>query len=161
MRGGQVADHGRFDVEAAREVTLGQVFAAGEDGAVAARLRDRRLMAIDRALIDDRAEPVGPDERIADGDLLGLLDQQADELVVDRALDIHARVRRALLATEPKGAAHDPLGRFLEVGLARDDGRVLAAHLDDAGRGQVFENAWKSRIPTSYEPVKTMPSMPG
>ena len=23
------------------------------------------------------------------------------------------------------------------------------------------ENEWNSRIPTSYEPVKTMPSMPG
>ncbi len=29
------------------------------------------------------------------------------------------------------------------------------------GRGQVVENDLKSRIPTSYEPVKTMPSMPG
>jgi hypothetical protein len=29
------------------------------------------------------------------------------------------------------------------------------------GRGHAFENEWKSLIPTSYEPVKTMPSMPG
>ncbi len=29
------------------------------------------------------------------------------------------------------------------------------------GRGQSFENEWNSFIPTSYEPVKTMPSMPG
>ena len=29
------------------------------------------------------------------------------------------------------------------------------------GRGHVRLNVWNSRIPTSYEPVKTMPSMPG
>ncbi len=29
------------------------------------------------------------------------------------------------------------------------------------GRGQSRLNEWKSRIPTSYEPVNTMPSMPG
>ena len=29
------------------------------------------------------------------------------------------------------------------------------------GRGHAFENEWNSRIPTSYEPVNTMPSMPG
>ena len=29
------------------------------------------------------------------------------------------------------------------------------------GRGHVRQNEWNSRIPTSYEPVKTMPSMPG
>ena len=63
---------------------------------------------------------------------LGLLDEQPDELVVDRPLDVDPRVRRALLAAEPEGAAHDPLGRLVEVGVARHDGRVLAAHLDDA-----------------------------
>ena len=29
------------------------------------------------------------------------------------------------------------------------------------GRGQVRLKEWNRRIPTSYEPVKTMPSMPG
>ena len=29
------------------------------------------------------------------------------------------------------------------------------------GRGQAFENERNNRIPTSYEPVNTMPSMPG
>ena len=29
------------------------------------------------------------------------------------------------------------------------------------GRGHAFENPWNSFIPTSYEPVKTIPSMPG
>ena len=61
MRGRQATDDGRFDIEAAREIAVGQVLAAGEDGAVAARLGDRRLMAVDRALVDDRTQPVGPD----------------------------------------------------------------------------------------------------
>ena len=132
VRRRQPADDRRLDVEAARQVAVGEVLAAGEDRPVAARLGDRRLVAVDGPLVDDRAQPVGPDERVADGDLLGLLDEQPDELVVDRPLDVDPRVGRALLAAEPEGAAHDPLGRLVEVGVAGDDGRVLAAHLDDA-----------------------------
>ena len=51
--------------------------------------------------------------------------------VVDRALDVDAAVGRALLATEAECAAHDALGRLVEVRALADDGRVLAAHLDD------------------------------
>ena len=101
-------------------------------GPVATRVGDRGLVPVDGSLVDDRAEPVRPDQRVADRDRLGLLDQQADQLVVDRPLDVDARVGRALLPAEPERRAHDPLGRLLEVGRARDDGRVLAAHLDDA-----------------------------
>ena len=100
--------------------------------AVAARLAHRLLVPVDRPLVDDRAEPVLADERVADDDRLGLLDQQPHELVVDRPLDVDPRVGRALLAAEPERGAHDPLGRLVEVGRARHDGRVLAAHLDDA-----------------------------
>ena len=129
---------------------------------VATRLGDRRLVPVDGALVDDRAEPVLADERVADRDRLGLLDEQPDELVVDRPLDVDPRVRRALLAAEAEGAAHDPLGRLLEVGVARDDrpGSCRPSRRCTAA-ASVVENVWKSRIPTSYEPVKTMPSMPG
>ena len=58
MRRGQVADDRRLDVEAAREVAVGEVLAAGEDLAVAAGLGDRLLVPVDGLLVDDRAEPV-------------------------------------------------------------------------------------------------------
>ncbi len=73
-----------------------------------------------------------PRQRVADRELLGLLDQQPDELVVDGLLDVDPAVGRALLPAEPEGRPHDPLGRLLEVRRAQDDRRVLAAHLDDA-----------------------------
>src|SRR5207244_4309782 len=38
---------------------------------------------------------------------------------------------RAFLAGSAECRAHDPFGRFVEVGLARHDGGILAAHLDD------------------------------
>ena len=45
MRCRQIADDGRFDIEAAREVAVGQVLTTGEDRPVAAGLRDRGVMA--------------------------------------------------------------------------------------------------------------------
>ena len=75
-------------------------------------------MAVDRLLVHDRPEPVLAEERVTDGDRLGLLDQQLDQVVVDGLLDVDPAVCRALLATEAEGAPDDPLGRFLEVGLA-------------------------------------------
>src|SRR5262245_41034923 len=98
MRGRQAADDGRLDV-----VTAGQVLATGEHRPIAPRLADRGLVPVDSTLVDDRAEPVGPHERVAEGDLLGLPDEPADQLVVDRPLDVDARVGRALLAAEAEG----------------------------------------------------------
>ena len=102
---GEAADDRRLDVEPAREVAVGEVLAADEDRAVAARLGDRLLVPVDGLLVDDRAEPVLALDRVADRDLLGLLDEHPDELVVDRLLDVDPRVRRALLPAEPEGAS--------------------------------------------------------
>ena len=88
MVGRQATDHSRLDVEATGQVAVVQALPADQHLAVAARLAHRLLMAIDSSLIDDRAEPVLADHRIADHDRLRLLDQQADELVVDRSLDV-------------------------------------------------------------------------
>src|SRR5450759_1580321 len=132
VRHGQLHD-GRLDIEAVPQRALREVLTADVDAAVPACLGHGLLVALDGVRIDQRAEPVFPDQRITDRDLLGLLDQQADQLVPDRPLHVDATVRGALLAAEPEGRAHDPLGRLLEVGPGRDDGRVLAAHLHDAG----------------------------
>src|SRR3954452_19790421 len=132
VRGRQPADDGRLDVVAAREIAVREVLAAGEHGSVAPRLGDGRLVTVDGALVDDRPQPVRPDERVAELDLLRLLDEQPDELVMDGPLDVDPGVGRALLPAEPEGAAHDALGRLVEVRVPGDDGRVLAAHLDDA-----------------------------
>ena len=133
MVGRQVADHGRLDVEAASQVAVGETLAAGEDAAVTARLGHGLLVAVHGRLVGQGSQPVVAQQRVADGDALGLLDQQAHQLVVDRALDVDAAVGRALLAAEAEGRAHDALGGLVEVGAGHDDGRVLAAHLHDAG----------------------------
>src|SRR4029450_3168271 len=137
MVGGQVADDGRLDVVAALHAVVAESLAADEHPPIAARLADRGLMSVDRLLVDDRAQPVLAKQRVANRDRLGLLDEQLDQLVVDWLLDVDPRVRRALLAAETEGAAEDALGGLLEVRRARDDGRVLAAHLDDRRLGEL------------------------
>ncbi len=59
VRGGQTDDR-RLHVEPALHAVIGQPLATDEDGAVAARLGDRGLVPIDGLLVDDRAQPVGP-----------------------------------------------------------------------------------------------------
>ncbi len=140
MRARQVADNRGLDVETTLHAGVSQPLATNEHRAVAPCFGDGRLMPVDGPLVDDRSHPVRAEERVADRDCLGLLHEPTHELVVDRALDVDPRVGRALLATEAEGAAHDPLGRLVEVRLARHDRGVLATHLDDAwprpGRGE-------------------------
>ena len=88
---------------------------------------------VDGCLVGERAQPVGAPQRVADGDGLRLLDQPAHQLVVDGALHVDPAVGGALLAAETEGGAHDALGRLVQVRRGHDDGRVLAAHLHDAG----------------------------
>src|SRR5438045_616204 len=114
----QIADDGRLDVEAAIHPPIGQPLAADEDPPVVPRLRDGGLVTVDGTLVDDWAEPVLAEERIADRDRLRLLDEQPDELVVDGLLDVDTAVGRAFLAAKAEGRAHDPLGGLLEVRLA-------------------------------------------
>ena len=103
----------------------------------------------------------GRGQRVADGDLLGLLDQQPDQLVVDRPLDVDPAVGRALLAAEAERRAHDPSAASSRSADREHDRRVLAAHLDDARPREPVEKLRNSSKPTSYEPVNTIPSMPG
>ena len=103
--GRQGAHDRRLHVEPAGQVAIAEALAADEHRPVAARLGDSRLVPVDGALVDDRAEPVRPDERVADDDRLGLLDELAHELVMDRPLDIDPRIGRALLPAEPEGAS--------------------------------------------------------
>ena len=51
-----------------------------------------------------------------------------------RTFDVDARAGRAL-SRQPKGRAHRSPGRALQVGVAADDGGVLAAHSTMQGRG--------------------------
>src|SRR5207245_8180962 len=100
---GEVADDRWLDVVAALETTVGEALPADEDAAIAPSLAHRLAISVDGTLVDDRAEPVLALERIADRDLLGLLDEQLKELVMDRALDVAPAVGGALLPAEPKG----------------------------------------------------------
>ena len=83
-------------------------------------------------------------------ELLGLLDQQPDQLVVDRPLDVDAAVRRALLAAEAEGASgRSPRppppgrpGRSRWPGSCRPSPRCTAA-------GSPSRRAGRARSPTS------------
>ena len=161
MVGRQPAHDRRLDIEAACQVTIGEPLPADQHLAVATCLADRLLMPVDGALVDDRTEPVLANDRVAEDDLLGLLDEQPHELVVDRPLDVHARVGRALLAAEPERGSHDP-----SAASSRSAERVtMAGFLPPIstmhGRGHVLLKEWNSCMPTAYDPVKTMPSTPG
>ena len=46
-------------------------------------------------------------------------------------LDVDARAGRAFLPLRAERRAHDAVGRLVDVGAARDDGRILPAHLDN------------------------------
>jgi hypothetical protein len=70
---------------------------------------------------------------VANGEGGDLLDQARDQVLGDALLDIHARERRALLTTQPIRRSHDPGRGPVEVAARRDDARVLAAELHDAG----------------------------
>ena len=80
----QMAHDRGLDVEAPSEVAVAEGLAAGEDGAVRARLGDGLLVPVDGGLVGQRSQPVLAHERVADGDALGLLDEQAHQLIVDR-----------------------------------------------------------------------------
>ena len=126
------------------------MLAAREHGPVAPRLGDRLLVPGDGPLVDDRAQERGARQRVADDELLGLLHEQPDELVVDRALDVDPAVGGALLPAVAERGPHDPLGRLLEVRALEHDGRVLAAHLHDArARVAPCEKLRNSSKPTS------------
>jgi hypothetical protein len=63
--GREVAHDGRLHEGAAGHVAVEQTLAADEDAAVAPRLGDRGREALDRPLVDDRAEPDAPEQRVA------------------------------------------------------------------------------------------------
>ena len=130
--------------------------------AVPFRALDRREIRLDRRFVDDRPHPDVAFERIADFDLLRLLDQQRHEFVAHAFLNVDARARRAFLSLRAERRPHHAVARLVEIGGRRDDGGILSAHLDDQrprhrARGVVAHQLQ----PTSFDPVKTMPSMPG
>src|SRR5207249_10016896 len=114
------------------ELSLGEPAAAGENlSAVFLRLRHGALVRLHGVFVDHRTEPDIAVERIADLDLFGLLDEQPDEFVTYRFVDVDARAGRALLSLRAERGPHHALGRFFEIGRAHDERGILAAHLDD------------------------------
>ena len=128
----QAVDDGWLHEVAVREVAVGQPASAGENlPAVLLRLRDRALVGLHRVFADDGAEIHVAIERVADLDLLGLLDEQPDELVAHRLVHVDARAGRAFLPLRAERRPHDAVARLVEVCGFHHERRVLPAHFDD------------------------------
>src|SRR5690625_5289331 len=67
--------------------------------------------------------------RVANADLANLGQQALLEFLVNRGIDDQVARTRATLATSTKGREDRPLHRIVQVGVAHDDERVLAAQL--------------------------------
>ncbi|OPZ50115.1 MAG: hypothetical protein BWY91_02903 [bacterium ADurb.BinA028] len=61
---------------------------------------------------------------------LGPRDELLDELVVNLGVDIEALGRHAQLSAVGEGGPDGSLGRPVEVGVAQDEDRVLAAEFE-------------------------------
>ncbi len=84
-------------------------------------------------LVDDRPQEGLALGRVADDQFFGQVFQPGGQFIVDRLLDQDAAGRRAFLALQAKRRADDAGGGLLQVGAARNDGRVFAAQLEDDG----------------------------
>src|ERR1019366_6446089 len=84
-----------------------------------------------RARADHRAHVVGGIIRRPDREFSGSLLNFGQELVVDFGIHDRARTSRALLALIAERRSDYSVGRLIEITLAIDDDRVLAAHFGD------------------------------
>ena len=125
---GQVGDEGRFAEVAFVEVAAGLHVTAGQE--VAAGLVDlfgEVFEVVVGTLVDDRAEVSGALGRVADGEFVGEGLQFGDQFVVDGRFHNDARGGGAFLSLQAKGRADDAGRGVVQIGVARDDGGVLAA----------------------------------
>ena len=87
---------------------------------------------------------------IADADDSAIALEQAEELLVDRPLDVDAGGRRAVLAAVDEAAGDRAAGRRLEVRVGVDDERRLAAELEvdplEVARGELLDLAARLRV---------------
>ena len=98
-------------------------------------------------MVDDRPHVDLARQRVADLEGVGPFHQPVDELVVYLAVDVHPRVRRALLTAVAKSRPHHSLGGDVEIGRGRDDGGILAAHLDHRRFREVLGEAFVDAHP--------------
>src|SRR5580658_10391716 len=123
----------RSHEEAARQRSLLELLAAGEDArtALAQRARVARVVLVTR-LSRDRTQPVCAPRRIADGERLQLLEELCGEWLGHLPLDVQPGERRAFLTAHAEGRAQDAARGPIEIGPRGDDAGVLAPHLGDA-----------------------------
>src|SRR4051794_7509280 len=133
---GKPIDHSRRDVGAAVEDATAQALATGAN--LPARHGCQRVfVAANRSLVDNRADVGLAVGRVPDDQFLRALGETLHELVVDRFLDVDAGAGRALLTGIAEGRAGDAFDSLVQVGVAGDDGWVLASKFGDARFGKV------------------------
>ena len=103
MRCRESADHRWGNVEALREIAVGESTATNLNLPIALRLITRSEEGVHGSLINDRPKEDAAHRWIANLQRLRLLNEQLHELVVNGAFNVDAAVRRALLPAEPEG----------------------------------------------------------
>src|SRR5688572_27800784 len=97
-----------------------------------AEVLDAAAVALVGRAIDDRSHPMLLARGVADAHALGGEREALTQVAGHGFLHVHPRAGRAFLARETEGGARDAERRAVQVGVARDDRGVLAAHLGDA-----------------------------
>ncbi len=129
LHAGLRLDDGGFDKEplavrpAAAAENLAPLLADGVES---------REVVVHRALVDQRAHEDAVLQRITDGDAGVGLDQTLDHLRCDALLQEEAPQAGAPLAGSPHRGKEDGAQGEVEIGVVRDDDRVVAAELEDA-----------------------------
>src|SRR6185295_18424218 len=138
-----IEDRRRHEVAAIEAAVGNALAAANQTGALLAADVDVVEHGLELPLVDRRPDVRAGIEAVADHERRRPRLEPLEELVGDR-LDDHRPARRgAALAGRSERALHRTLDRDLEVGVAEDHDRVLAAHLalalDAARRGVAVE----------------------
>ena len=134
----------------------GRAAAAGDELALAAADVDVRRDLVDRAGVDERPDVGRVVEARPEAQLASARLQPLEERLDDRAVDDHARARRAALAGRPEGGPQDPVGREVEVGVLEHDDAVLAAELQGEPLEPPAGLRPRSTGPVADEPVNEM-----
>ncbi len=116
---------------AARELAVGKALTAGQEAcAPGDGVADVLLGLVDRLVVDHGAHDDAGTVTGADRHLRHLLDEAADELVVDARLDVDPVRTDAGLAGVAELRGDDPVDGLVEVGVVEDDVRGVAPELE-------------------------------
>src|SRR3954447_11274561 len=125
-----VAEDGRLEEMAVSERAIGDPVTADDELALGPADLDVALDLLHRGAAHQRTDVGRRLEPVAEPQALRARRDPVDELVHDRPFRDDTRARRASLAGRAERRPHDAVDGEVEIGIAEDDDRVLAAELE-------------------------------